>query len=144
MKRVGVDVPDVPYPGGRTTAEFFRKAAEALRYERLTGKDIRNVSGSNVRHTIAALLTRVASAMDEAVDLQKAPDGRWVVYDLTYEERRQLPGDYHQPVWDGLGVPHFWVCSVCWDDGLQNGWPCEQARREGEKAARSGGLQAHL
>ena len=54
---VTVDIPDVPYPGGRSTQHSFRKAAENLRLDYPAG-------GSNVRATIALLLDRVAEAMD--------------------------------------------------------------------------------
>lgn len=61
---------------------------------------------------------------------------------LTYEERKALPARYHQPHWDGMGVPHNWMCSVCWDDGLTHAWPCEvaQAGNNGLEIARAGGL----
>jgi hypothetical protein len=51
----------------------------------------------------------------------KISDGELV--EMTYEQRRALPGEYHQPHWDGLGVPHSWICAVCWDDGLTHAWP---------------------
>ena len=57
MTRITIDVPDVPYPGDRTTAAFFRTAARNLR-----GKE--SPGGSNVRSTVAVLLERTAHALD--------------------------------------------------------------------------------
>jgi hypothetical protein len=65
--KVTIEVPEVPYPGPEdSTQSHFRRAAEVLQYDRFTGKDIRNVSGSNVRRAIAELLQRVSDAMDQA------------------------------------------------------------------------------
>jgi hypothetical protein len=62
--------------------------------------------------------------------------------ELTYSQRRALPAAYHQPHWDGLGVPHSWVCQVCWDDGETTAWPCEAANtgNAGLEVARAAGL----
>jgi hypothetical protein len=62
--------------------------------------------------------------------------------ELNYAQRQALPAAYHQPHWDGLGEPHSWICTVCWDDGLQTPWPCEAARsgNNGLEIARAGGL----
>jgi hypothetical protein len=135
--KVNVDVPDVPYPGSRTTQHFFRGAAEKLR----NGID---AGGSNVRNTIAALLDRTAAAMDESVDVYVAPDGRSVIEELSYEERQSLPGEYHQPYWVDTATPKSWVCAVCWDEGVSHGWPCEPACRDGAAVARAGGLRRTL
>lgn len=67
------------------------------------------------------------------------------VEEMTYEERKALPAKYHQPVWDGLGSPHSWICEVCWDDGLTSAWPCEVAAApagtNGLEIARAGGMR---
>jgi hypothetical protein len=63
------------------------------------------------------------------------------IIEMTYEQRRALPGEYHQPHWDGLGVPHSWICTVCWDDGLTHAWPCDVATREGKAVAEAGGMK---
>lgn len=51
--------------------------------------------------------------------------------DLTYEQRQALPARFHVPVWDGDGVPHAWLCAVCWDDGEVCRWPCATAAEHG-------------
>lgn len=57
--------------------------------------------------------------------------------ELTYEERQALPAAYHKPHFDGLGRPHSWICSVCWDDGVQTSWPCGPATSGGVELARA-------
>jgi len=142
--RATIDVPDVPYPGGRTTAEFFRTAARNLRGRYSPG-------GSNLRDTIAVLLDRTAAELDAATGttptppaagdgLRVAPDGRPVA-DLTYTERKRLPAIYHQPAWLDLGRPR-WVCRVCQDDDHADSWPCAPARRDGGPIAEYAGLNA--
>ena len=56
-RRITIDAPAVPYPGGRNAQHFYRGAARKLR----TGYD---AGGSNVRDTIALLLDRTAAALD--------------------------------------------------------------------------------
>jgi hypothetical protein len=131
--KITVQSPEVAYPGGHSHQHYMRTAARNLRQDFPAG-------GSNVRASIASLLDRVADAMDAAPDLTRAPDGRSVHEDLTAAERRALPGAYHQPYWDGCGDPHLWLCTVCYDDGEVNGWPCDTATREGKAAAKAGGL----
>ena len=140
MTRITIDVPDVPYPGDRSTATFFRTAARNLR-----GKD--SPGGSNVRGTVALLLERTAHALDgeDIADFGRdpmrfAPDGRSVVEELTYAERQALPPVYHQPVWYDLCTPKLWACAVCWDEGEMSGWPCKAAERDGGPIAEYAGL----
>ena len=138
---VTIEVPEVPYPGGSTTPEFFRRAARNLRSRE-------SVGGSNLRATIATLLERTAHAIDGGVpmppstDLSRAPDGRYVIEELTYADRQALPAVYHQPVWCDLATPATWICSVCWDDGVTHGWPCGPAARDGRPIADYAGLEA--
>jgi len=62
--------------------------------------------------------------------------------ELNYAQRQALPAAWHRPHWDGLGVPHSWICTVCWDDGLVTAWPCEvaQAGNNGLEIAQAIGL----
>lgn len=62
--------------------------------------------------------------------------------EMTFEQRKALPAAWHQPHWDGLGEPHSWICTVCWDDGLTTLWPCEVANagNNGLEIARTHGL----
>lgn len=146
--RVMIDVPEVPYPGSRTTAQFFRGASANLRGRYSPG-------GSNVRGTVADLLDRVAGTLEAANagdvrltsdplpdrdPLRLAPDGRSVNEELTYLERRALPAVYHQPFWDGNASPAAWICQVCWDDGVSHAWPCTPAKRGGGAIADYAGL----
>jgi hypothetical protein len=145
--KVTVEVPTVPYSGGRPTQRDYRTAAANLRGRYSPG-------GSNVRATVAALLDRVAAAIDEAEQhpaaephppldaLRLAPDGRSVTEELTYPERQALPPVYHQPVWYDLATPAAWICSVCWDEGRTDGWPCTVASRDGGPIADYAGLDA--
>lgn len=66
-------------------------------------------------------------------------------FELTYAERVALPAPYHQPVFDGLGVPHSWQCAVCWDaeEGIVTAWPCAPATTGGVELAAHLGLEAH-
>lgn len=52
--------------------------------------------------------------------------------DLTDDEKAALPARFHTPVWEGLAVPHSWVCAVCYGDGWTTAWPCKTALRHGE------------
>ena len=146
MTRVMVDVPDVPYPGGRTTSQFLRTASRNLRCTY-------SVGGSNLRATIAELLERTAQALDIDGDvklstdplpddrtLDTAPNGRSVVA-LSLAERRKLPAVYHQPSWDGTSVPR-WICTVCQDENGADSWPCRPAQRNGAQIAEYAGLNA--
>lgn len=65
--------------------------------------------------------------------LAKAPDHPCyeTLLDLTYAQRQALPARFHVPVWDGDGVPHAWLCAVCWDDGVVTSWPCTAAVEHG-------------
>lgn len=60
--------------------------------------------------------------------------------ELTDAERANLPAEYHQPHWDGLGKPHSWQCTVCWGDGWSTAWPCEPATKGGKAVAEAAGL----
>ena len=53
-----------------------------------------------------------------------------------------LPGIYHLPAFDGLGQPNAWLCSVCWTDGVMNGWPCTALMSSDRR--RSVALAEHL
>lgn len=52
--------------------------------------------------------------------------------DLTDEQKAALPARFHTPVWEGLAVPHSWVCAVCYGDGWTTAWPCKTALQHGE------------
>jgi len=62
-------------------------------------------------------------------------------WELTAEERKALPAEYHQPVWMDLTQPGVWICAQCWDEGVLEGWPCEVADKDGRAVAVAGGLQ---
>lgn len=79
--------------------------------------------GKAVEHEACAMRAVLAKAPDH-------PDYE-ALLDLTYEQRQQLPARFHVPVWDGDGVPHAWLCAVCWDDGEVCRWPCSTAARCG-------------
>ena len=99
-------------------------------------------TGDTKLQAAAWYLRQVADAIAVTKSLNKAPDGRGVVEDLTYAERQALPGRYHQPAWLGLATPSTWICTVCWDDGETTAWPCKAARRDGRDVAEAGGLRA--
>lgn len=44
--------------------------------------------------------------------------------ELSDDERTGLPGQYHRPHFDSLGVPPAWICEACWSDGCTTAWPC--------------------
>ena len=94
--------------------------------------------GDDRLRTAAWYLRKMADAIAVTESLRKAPDGRSVVEELTYAERKALPGRYHQPVWMGLATPSTWICLVCWDEGEQAGWPCKAAERDGAEVAEAG------
>lgn len=58
----------------------------------------------------------------------------------TMAQRQALPARLHQPHWDGMGVPHGWICQVCWDDGVQTLWPCDVATEGGKAVAEASGM----
>lgn len=61
--------------------------------------------------------------------------------EMTDEQRVALPAIYHRPVFDGLGMPHSWICSACWGDCWQTSWPCEPATKGGVELGRALGLE---
>lgn len=68
--------------------------------------------------------------MSEQVDL----------LELTEEQRKALPPEYHRPYFEGLGRPRSWICEVCWGDGWNQQWPCDAALQHGVDLAKSLGV----
>lgn len=83
----------------------------------------RHLTGKPVEHGQCAMRAVLA----HAPDMPSYDD----LLDLAYEQRQQLPARFHVPMWDGLGRPNAWLCTVCWDDGVVTAWPCEAAMEHG-------------
>ncbi|WP_157815646.1 hypothetical protein [Kitasatospora sp. CB02891] len=82
------------------------------------------LDGRPVEHTQCARRAVLLPAPD-------APDPEELA-DMTDEEKANLPARFHIPAWEGLAVPHSWVCAVCWGDGWTTAWPCKAALEHGE------------
>lgn len=107
--------------------------------------------GSTVVGAVARLLDDVAAALDPTA--RTTYDGRHPILresgeiehshltEMTYEERQALPAVYHRPVFYDMATPASWVCAVCWDDGLLEGWPCRPATGGGATIAADLGLE---
>jgi hypothetical protein len=76
-----------------------------------------------------------AEGQEPAADLSSEE-----IVELTDEQRIALPVRYHKPRWDGIGVPHLWVCQACWGDGWATQWPCKTATEGGRELAEQLGL----
>ncbi len=57
------------------------------------------------------------------------------LWELDEDVRLALPPHFHQPYFAGLGKPAMWVCTACWGDGWQSGWPCKVAAAHGVAVA---------
>lgn len=66
------------------------------------------------------------------------------IAEMTAKERVALPAKYHRPFFDSLGVPHSWLCEVCWDseNAWVTAWPCNPAIDGGLELADELGLKA--
>jgi hypothetical protein len=130
-RTISIRAPHVPYgPEHLADAQYIGSAAQHI-------EDGYKVGGSNLTATVVSLLREVQRALlVEPIDPE-------ATFELTYAERVALPPAYHQPFFDGLGVPHSWLCAVCWDDDLVTSWPCEPATAGGVELAAHLGLKAH-
>lgn len=73
------------------------------------------------------------------------PEDLWDLAEAGFVDEHgdcSLPGIYHLPAFDGLGEPNAWLCSICWTDGVVQGWPC--ATLMGGERRRSVALADHL
>lgn len=73
----------------------------------------------------------------EKAEFKQTMDSSW---ELPEAERKALPAKFHQPIWDGLGVPHSWICAQCWGEDWVSTWPCEIATTGGLEVAKASGL----
>lgn len=79
-----------------------------------------------------ARLHRCERGRDVRAILLQAPDHpQYEDLPETLAEREKLPARFHVPMWDGDGVPHAWLCAVCWEEGVTCQWPCKVASEQG-------------
>jgi len=70
------------------------------------------------------------------------PASTAALFEMGEADRIALPAIYHRPVFDGLGMPHSWICAACWGDGWTTRWPCPTATAGGVELAQALGLEA--
>lgn len=138
---VTIPAPVVNHKGpSDTDASMVRGAADRL----AAGY---SVGGSNVTHTVVTVLRDVADNLEGRPAGERS--GQPVptptisgdeLLAMTYLERQSLPARHHTPHFYDLGSPAGWICTVCWDDGEVNAWPCAPAIAGGVELADALGL----
>lgn len=136
---ITIPAPVVAFKGpADTDATMMRGAANRL----ASGYP---VGGSNMTRAVETVLRDIADALEgrpvgqrssEPVPAPTISTGELV--EMTYAQRRGLPAVHHRPHFDDLSEPASWVCSVCsvcWDDGETNAWPCTPTTTGGRELA---------
>jgi hypothetical protein len=80
---------------------------------------------------VARLHRRAYSEPVKAIVLEAPDMPSFEELPESLEKRQKLPARFHIPQWDGDGMPHAWLCAVCWEEGVTSQWPCTTAYEQG-------------